>query len=602
MPETNFYAGIASALLDKYAEPIVKGLTAKATEEWEKFKIDFDLAFSIYLKKSVEKYGKIKTILYRTEPKNLHDFFECPNLRKERGKAIKGDSIDNLLDISNFLIIQGTGGIGKSTLLKYLFLDEVSKKGWIPVFVELKDLNLVDVEYEISDFIFQKLYDLGSTINNKYMEYALQSGKFIFLLDGYDEIASDRKDIFFRKLDSFCNRYSDNCYIISSRPYSEFVEFQRFSVLTLCELSKKQAISLVQKIEFDTEIKNRFLTALENCLYEQHRSFASNPLLLNIMLLTFDNYAEIPEKLHLFYANAFETLYSKHDATKSGYRRELRCPLSYDSFKKVFAYFCFSTYYQGKIELSCDDLFSILKKISSTVTPFNPEDYAFDLTNSICVLYRDGLDYKFTHRSFQEYFAAIFLKELSDNNMKKMGMELVKKDYHRASYDGVFPMLRDMAEQRFEQNILLPLVDEFERECVTTDKYAFYFEKIAPVICFDSDLDKKGSINLLLLVNFDGTITGFLYNMTRLYINRTQEENKLIRDADNKLKTFFIKNRGYNIGEQIETINYMNDKEAYALIRDSWVGEMIFAMSSLKETLEQRQKVEELDLSCLLMG
>lgn len=260
------------------------------------------------------------------------------------------------------------------------------------------------------------------------------------------------------------------------------------------------------------------------------------------------------------------------------------------------------SYYQGKIELSCDDLFSILKKISSTVTPFNPEDYAFDLTNSICVLYRDGLDYKFTHRSFQEYFAAIFLKELSDNNMKKMGMELVKKDYHRASYDGVFPMLRDMAEQRFEQNILLPLVDEFEREYVTTDKYAFYFEKIAPVICFDSDLDKKGSINLLLLVNFDSTITGFLYNMTRLYINRTQEENKLIRDADNKLKTFFIKNRGYNIGEQIETINYMNDKEAYALIRDSWVGEMIFAMSSLKETLEQRQKVEELDLSCLLMG
>ena len=107
------------------------------------------------------------------------------------------------------------------------------------------------------------------------------------------------------------------------------------------------------------------------------------------MLLTFDNYAEIPEKLHLFYANAFDTLYSKHDATKSGYRRELRCPLSYDSFKKVFAYFCFSTYYQGKIELSCDDLFSILKKIGSTVTPFNPEDYAFDLTNSICVLYRD---------------------------------------------------------------------------------------------------------------------------------------------------------------------------------------------------------------------
>lgn len=93
-------------------------------------------------------------------------------------------------------------------------------------------------------------------------------------------------------------------FVISSRPYSEFVEFQRFSVLSLCNLNKKQALSLVKKIEFDSEIKLRFLKSLDQNLYERHKSFASNPLLLNIMLLTFDNYAEIPEKLHLFYANA----------------------------------------------------------------------------------------------------------------------------------------------------------------------------------------------------------------------------------------------------------------------------------------------------------
>lgn len=93
-------------------------------------------------------------------------------------------------------------------------------------------------------------------------------------------------------------------------------------------------------------------TALDERLYDNHTSFASNPLLLSIMLLTFDNYAEIPEKLHLFYANAFETLYSKHDATKAGYRRELRCSLSFDYFKKAFACFCFLTYYQGKFELT----------------------------------------------------------------------------------------------------------------------------------------------------------------------------------------------------------------------------------------------------------
>lgn len=246
-------------------------------------------------------------------------------------------------------------------LNKYLFLDEVSKKDYIPVFIELKDINQVDGEYEISDFIFQRLYTLGGTLKKECMEYALQSGCFLFLLDGYDEISTDKKDVFFRKLDNFCDRFSENYFVISSRPYSEFVEFQRFSVLSLCNLNKKQALSLVKKIEFDSEIKLRFLKSLDQNLYERHKSFASNPLLLNIMLLTFDNYAEIPEKLHLFYANAFETLYSKHDATKSGFRRELRSELSYDTFKKVFAQFCFITYYQAKIELTYDDIVTVLK-------------------------------------------------------------------------------------------------------------------------------------------------------------------------------------------------------------------------------------------------
>lgn len=599
MAESELYAGIVTALLDKFAEPAIKGLVGSAKNEWEKFKVDLDIVFRKYLKNSVEKYGKIKTILYRTEPKYIYDFFECPNLRKEKGNIIKGDSIDNILDVSNFVIIQGTGGIGKSTFLKHLFMDEVSKQGWIPVFIELKDLNLINGEYEITDFVFQRLYDLGSTIKKEYMEYALQSGCFLFLLDGYDEIATDKKDVFFRKLDSFCDRYSDNHFIISSRPYSEFVEFQRFSVLTLCSLSKAQALSLVQKIEFDQEIKQRFLTALDESLYERHTSFASNPLLLNIMLLTFDNYAEIPEKLHLFYANAFETLYSKHDATKSGYRRELRCSLSYDSFKKVFAYFCFITYYQGKIELTHDDILTVLKKVRSSTVSFNPADYIFDLVNSICVLYRDGVNYKFTHRSFQEYFTAIFLKELSDQNMQKMGIELVKKDYFKASHDSVFSMLRDMSEQRFEQNILLPLVVEFESECEDTDKYDFYFEEISPIISY-CHINSENKIHLVLYRDFDGKAVEFIYTMARYHISRSKDRTKQINKAEDKLKEFLIKEREYKIEGRLEAPDYMDDPEVYTLLKETWIGDALRVMANLREILEQRRKAEELDLTCLL--
>lgn len=285
MAASDLYSGIATTLLEKFAEPIVKGLTGAAKDGWEKFKIDFDISFQKYLANSVEKYGNIKTLLYRTEPKPIYDFFVCPNLYKEKGSSISGDSIDNLLELSHFLIVQGTGGIGKSIFLKHLFKNEVDKKEYIPVFIELKELNLLNNDYEISDFIFERLHNLGSTIKKEYMEYALKSGCFLFLFDGYDEIITDKKDAFFHKLDNFCDCFSNNYFIVSSRPYSEFIEFQRFSVLTLCNLTKEQALSLVQKLEFDSEIKQRFLEALDVKLYEQHMSFASNPLLLNIMIL-----------------------------------------------------------------------------------------------------------------------------------------------------------------------------------------------------------------------------------------------------------------------------------------------------------------------------
>lgn len=602
--ESDLYSGIATALLEKFAEPIVKGLTGAAKDGWEKFKIDFDISFQKYLANSVEKYGNIKTLLYRTEPKPIYDFFVCPNLYKEKGSSISGDSIDNLLELSHFLIVQGTGGIGKSIFLKHLFKNEVDKKEYIPVFIELKELNLLNNDYEISDFIFERLHNLGSTIKKEYMEYALKSGCFLFLFDGYDEIITDKKDAFFHKLDNFCDRFSNNYFIVSSRPYSEFIEFQRFSVLTLCNLTKEQALSLVQKLEFDSEIKQRFLEALDVKLYEQHMSFASNPLLLNIMLLTFDNYAEIPEKLHLFYANAFETLYSKHDATKSGFRRELQCKLSYDDFKKVFSYFCFITYYQGKVELTHEDALSILNKISNTkVAAFEPENYLLDLVNSICVLYKEGLNYKFTHRSFQEYFSAYFLKELSDRDMAKLGQGLVKRDYFKASSDSVFSMLRDMAEQRFEQNILLPLVIEFENQCTCEDKYDFYFQEVSPMVSYDYlDADSQDDdLYLMLTVNFRRMPVGFIYFMSLYYRDNTPPRIKQIREAENTFKDFLVEKRDYVPTRKINIVDSLaNDFEMYSLFKDTWIGERLNTMANLRELLEHNRRSEELDLSSIL--
>lgn len=597
MVENELIAGCVKAILEKYTEPIMNKVSSFCKDEWEKFKVDFDISFRDYLENSVEKYGKIKTILYRTEPKYIYDFFICPDLIKGRNTVVDGSSINNIIDISNFVIIQGAGGIGKSTFLKHLFLNEISQHDLIPVFVELKELNALDGDYDIIEFVFQRLNDLGSTIKKEYMDYALQSGCFLFLLDGYDEIFSDRKDAFFRKLERFCDKYSNNCFVISSRPYSEFVEFQRFTVLEVQKLRKQQALELISKIEYDEEIKQRFLMALDESLYEKHSSFASNPLLLSIMLLTFDNYAEIPEKLHLFYANAFETLYYKHDATKAGYHREMRCPLTYDAFKKVFAQFCFYTYYQGKVELTLDDICAALQKGISGVPPFEPRDFLYDLVNSICVLYKDSLNYKFTHRSFQEYFTAVFLKEVSDQHMTRLGTSLAKKDFFRLSHDSVFPMLSDMAEYRFGQNILLPLIIEFEGNCVEKDKYDLYYYSLHPIIhlqYFDDRIALFYKQQESDLVKFLFDIAPY-YSGVRLNSSLTREEME-----ENAEKLFMMLEEKGACGISGELYIEPEDKELYSLLRRTWIGVRIEILAGLREKLQEKSKEEDLDLKALL--
>lgn len=590
-----FVAGCVKAILEKYTDPIVNKFTGFVKAEWEKFKIDSDRAFIKYLENSYEKYSKIKTILYRTEPKYIYNFFEFPNLIKDRRTEIASDDVNNLLDVSNFLIIKGTGGIGKSTFMKHLFINELSKKDLIPVFVELKDLNDIENDYCINDFIFEKLYNLGSDINKEYLEYALQSGCFLFLLDGYDEITSNKKKNFLTKLTSFCDRYSKNFFIVSSRPYSDFVEFQRFTVLSLCTFTKEQAISLIGKIDFDENIKSNFCKALEEELYDRHTSFASNPLLLNIMLLTFDNYAEIPEKLHLFYANAFETLYSKHDATKGGYKRELKSNLSFDFFKKVFSYFCFITYYHGKVEFTYDELVIYLKKSRIKDCDFDIEAIIDDLVNSICVIYKDGLNYRFAHRSFQEYFTAIFLKELSDANLSKMGLELINKDTYRSIHDNVFPMLYDMSEDRVEQNIFIPLLEKIEEHC-NSDKYDFYFSQIDPVFEF-VDIDSPEDIRLVLRVDIENEDIDFIRRYSFKYRGQTKEY------SDEKSFLAYLKKEcNYEIGEALKASDFLHIKEFSNLFQKTWIGISIETLANFKTILENKKRKGDLDLNELLVS
>lgn len=417
-------------ILSDTATNLIKSATVTGWNRLKKYFKDIDAeesielgtAFNEYIRQTQEKASKVKTLIYRKVPKNIYSFYECVGLSLE-DRTIDTNSVKNILDVGKKIVVTGTGGIGKSILMKHLFLNTLADTEYIPILLELRKFNGIEIkDISLYQAIYQSLSDNGFKLADEYYKYSLEQGGYVILLDGFDEVNRDRLKKVQEEIKSFSDKYEKNAYIISSRPSELFIGWNDFIETSVMSLTKEQALSLVRKIEFDEASKRAFYAELDKVLYDKYRSFASNPLLLTIMLLTFSNHASIPENLNEFYEEAFSTLFNMHDATKDCYLRDIRSGLGCEEFKKVFAYICFKSYFSQQFEFTEHQLKERIQESKEKFSSykFTVEDFEEDLTLSVCMLVRDGLEYQFSHRSFQEYFAAWYTCKLTDDVQTKL--------------------------------------------------------------------------------------------------------------------------------------------------------------------------------------
>lgn len=449
-------------------EDSIKG----AWDKVKKFFKDLDAKDSIRYKTAYEKYllntkqknSKIKTIIYRRAPKDLYSFYVCIGLTYN-GKIIHTENIENMYELGNKIIVTGTGGVGKSILFKHLFLNTIETTSFIPVLIELRSFNICEVrEISVYQSIYKSLCDNGFDLSGEYFEYSMKEGGYIIFFDGYDEVNRDKTEKITSEIKALSEKYSENKYFLSSRPSEEFIGWNDFCEVETLKLSKEQALSLVKKIEFDEVVKNTFYNELDNSLYEKYESFASNPLLLNIMLLTFQKHASIPERLNDFYEEAFVTLFNVHDATKDSYVRDIRSGLGCEDFKLIFSYICFKSYFNGEFEFSEARLRFHIQQAKTKFDRFNftIEDFQEDLTQSVCMLIKEGLIYRFSHRSFQEYFAAWYTCKLVDDVQSKLLLSWIKESDSVFS-DSYFTMLFDLQSEKVNKIVICPILKEVQK-------------------------------------------------------------------------------------------------------------------------------------------
>ncbi len=392
--------------------------------------------FGTYLHNTYAKYNKMKTLLYNDTPREFYKFYVCNDISQRvyikkftyQTKTIHDATAETLQECSNFILISGTGGLGKSMMMRHLLLDAIDRFdefGKIPIFIPLKDYN--DTYDGLLDYIFEKFEGLGGTDNIDDFSELLMQGVCLLLFDGLDEIKSDYRKKFEHDLDIFADKYTENMFVISSRPTGSFVSLHRFTVLDLCPFTKEQALALIDKLDFRPDepiIKENFRRELETSLFISHREFTQNPLLLTIMLMTYEQFAEIPSKMHIFYREAYVALSQKHDASKGAYKRVLKTGLTADQFADYFAEFCARSYRDEKFEFTdvlFDKYFNSLHERTKGPAGVTASDFRDDLVENMCLMFYESGKYHFTHRSFQEYFCALYFSKQKDKTLKAIG-------------------------------------------------------------------------------------------------------------------------------------------------------------------------------------
>ena len=451
-----------------------------------------------YLHTMRDRFYTAKTLLYPGAPKPVNDFY-VPNdlFVPESGHQKKRiPASDLLLSFKkNFVIITGTGGLGKTMLMHHLVLRMVKDYRFykrLPVVVSLRNFDP-----KKNDFIafIQKNLPIRNLID------FLKQGKCVFLLDGMDEMNYDVIKVFEKQLSEAAAKYPNNYYIMSSRPVSSFIELDKFSLYELAPFTKEQALQMIDKVVYrpDTpEIKATFRKALDEKLFVEHQDFAEIPLLLTIMLMTFEQHARIPEKRHIFYREAFDTLVNKHDSTKIGYDRAYKTGLYPADFVKLLQEFCTICYFNGKCDLTeqqFNTVFENLKCVTKFDKRITCEDLKDDLTTNLCLMYCDGGTFRYIHRNFQEYFTALRLSIGFDADFEGV-WQFFEERKRTVSEDYTFDMLYDMNDERVEEFIFVPFLEDLFDRCKSDDpddpdrpmtEYWNFLEIMYPEIFYNVD-------------------------------------------------------------------------------------------------------------------
>jgi hypothetical protein len=546
-------ADITAQIIAKYVDRLVNTMAAPVKSLFTEIFQNFDN----YIDQTYRRCCWFKIILNKEKPIRLDDIYVETRFSHNEKEFRDVDVITRLRD-GEKIVVTGYGGCGKTIFMRHawysLFLEP---EGKIAIYIELKGLNEFSTP-DLQSYIRKSLISEGDSLSADRFTEICKRGRFIFILDGLDEVNHSIRNNVLGQISKMSFHFPLCAFAVSGRTYESFSALPQFDVFRVQPFELDQVEALIAKIDFDKNVKKKFLKKVQNEIWSSKaKTFLQTPLLCCMMLLTYNQFANIPEKMHIFYDYAFNVLFNEHDSTKDGFERQRMSKLNFDEMKRVISFFCLFTYVEKRSTLFNEDKFreNLQRAILQSNLSCSVDDLKNDMLEAVNIIYRDGLDYAFVHRSFQEYFVAYCISRY----LGQRAGAVIQRIANRQS-DVVLPMLMDMNQSLIEKDYLISEWDRYKAQISDlkssestdalvlshiADSLSFYIhpsgdyiEAVSPPLLTEFSAYVHNAVKLLSVVGVDvlkihfaaDTITAIMLRETPMFYEPADDEEEFIID------------------------------------------------------------------------
>ncbi|MGA9378517.1 MAG: NACHT domain-containing NTPase, partial [Phormidium sp.] len=414
-----------------------------------------------------EQCGRMR-VLDMTQPIGLNDIYTNVNiLEKITGRRRKG--ISELLEESNFgdfdrfglgeikekrvpgleavekyskLMILGKPGAGKTTFLKYLAIQSIEgkiKTELVPIFITLKDFAEVTNKPILLEYVSQQLANCEVT-DNQVVEI-FQNNKALVLLDGLDEVKEEDSQRVLKEIRDFSDQFLNNHFVMTCRIAAKEYIFDKFSEVEVADFDDEQ-IATFAKNWFKNKNVNadKFIKRL--LCNHRVKELSTNPLLLTLLCLVFEESGEFPENRSELYKEGIDALLKKWDAKRGIYRDQVYKKLSAQRKEDLLSKIALNTFersdYFFKQKVAEQYIREYIRNLPDAKT--DPEALQFDservlksieAQHGLLVERAKGI-YSFSHLTFHEYFTArefVFVKQSSEKALYSLVNHLTNEQW-----------------------------------------------------------------------------------------------------------------------------------------------------------------------------